>query len=210
MGIIIKRLAPELAADYFDFFDNRAFSDGSPYAPCYCGAFNMSKEQIKKEFFDQAAKDGGGAEAIKKAMRRSAERLVAQNIIQGYLAYDGDTAIGWCNANDRCSYARVGEFSLDDVPEVKSDALPERGTVKAIVCFEIAPDYRGRGIASALLERVCQDAKEDGFAVVEAYPVARDTREALDFTGPVRLYEKAGFLPVRQEEKMLVMQKRLQ
>lgn len=209
MGIIIKRLVPDLATDYFDFFDNRAFSDGSPYAPCYCGAFNMSKEQIQKEFFEQAAKEGGGAEVIKNAMRHSAERLVAKNIIQGYLAYDGNTAIGWCNANDRRSYARVGEFSLDDVPEVKSDALPEPGTVKSIACFEIAPEYRGRGIASALLERVCQDAAEDGYAIVEAYPVVRDTREALDFTGPVRLYEKAGFVPVTQERTMLVMQKRL-
>ncbi|MBQ2551602.1 MAG: GNAT family N-acetyltransferase [Treponema sp.] len=33
-----------------------------------------------------------------------------------------------------------------------------RGEVKAIVCFEIAPDYRGKGIASMLLNRVCEDA----------------------------------------------------
>ena len=28
--ILIKKLVPELIEDYFDFFDNRAFSDGSP------------------------------------------------------------------------------------------------------------------------------------------------------------------------------------
>ena len=27
----IKSLTPDLAEDYFDFFDNRAFSDGSPF-----------------------------------------------------------------------------------------------------------------------------------------------------------------------------------
>ena len=37
--ITIKALTPELIEDYFDFFDNRAFSDGSPYYPCYCNAF---------------------------------------------------------------------------------------------------------------------------------------------------------------------------
>ena len=40
--ITIKALSPDLEKDYFDFFDNRAFSDGSPYYPCYCNAFNMS------------------------------------------------------------------------------------------------------------------------------------------------------------------------
>lgn len=39
--IIIKALKSELIEDYFDFFDNRAFSDGSPYYPCYCNAFNL-------------------------------------------------------------------------------------------------------------------------------------------------------------------------
>lgn len=60
----------------------------------------------------------------------------------------------------------------------------------SVVCFEIAPEYRGRGIATALLQRVCEDALEDGYEYVEAYPVPRETTEALDFTGPIRLYEK--------------------
>jgi len=32
MNLSIKPLTPELAADYFDFFENRAFTDNSPYA----------------------------------------------------------------------------------------------------------------------------------------------------------------------------------
>lgn len=45
--ITIKSLSPDLEKDYFDFFDNRAFSDGSPYYPCYCNAFNMSAGEIE-------------------------------------------------------------------------------------------------------------------------------------------------------------------
>ena len=45
--ITIKALSPDLEKDYFDFFDNRAFSDGSPYYPCYCNAFNMSAGEIE-------------------------------------------------------------------------------------------------------------------------------------------------------------------
>ena len=52
--ITIKALTPELIEDYFDFFDNRAFSDGSPYYPCYCNAFNLSSDQIKNDLYAKA------------------------------------------------------------------------------------------------------------------------------------------------------------
>lgn len=84
---IIKRLTPDLLEDYFDFFDNRAFSDDSPFYPCYCNAFNMSKKRIQDELYKQAAKYGDGEEGWKKALRESAMRMVASGEIQGYLVY---------------------------------------------------------------------------------------------------------------------------
>ena len=59
MNLTIKALTPDLIDDYFDFFDNRAFSDGSPNYPCYCNAFNMSSEQIKTELFEKGKAYGG-------------------------------------------------------------------------------------------------------------------------------------------------------
>ncbi len=44
--ITVRRLTQDLLEDYLDFFDHRAFSDGSPFYPCYCTAFNMSRERI--------------------------------------------------------------------------------------------------------------------------------------------------------------------
>lgn len=206
MEITIKRMTPELADDYFDFFDNRAFSDNSPYYPCYCNAFNMTEDQIRAEFFDQAEKNGGGKEALRLAIRESAQRMVAEGIIQGYLAYDRGVSVGWCNANDRKNYFRVGEFSIDDDEETVVLPVSDSQKVKSVVCFEISPEYRGKGIASALLERVCRDAAEDGYDIVEAYPTQHDTYQPLDFTGPIRLYEKAGFVRSAQQGKMIVMQ----
>ncbi len=58
--IIIKALKSELIEDYFDFFDNRAFSDGSPYYPCYCNAFNLSLDQIKTDLYTKAKKYSDG------------------------------------------------------------------------------------------------------------------------------------------------------
>lgn len=35
MNLTITALTRDLEEEYFDFFDNRAFSNGSPYYPCY-------------------------------------------------------------------------------------------------------------------------------------------------------------------------------
>lgn len=209
MELTIKPLTPELAADYLDFFDHRAFSDGSPYYPCYCCAFQMTKAQIRKEFFERARADGGGTEAFRLAMRDYAEKMIGEGRLRGYLAFDGEKAVGWCNANDRANYVRTGEFDLDEVPEDEPASDGGCGRVRSIVCFEIAPGWRGRGIASALLRRVCDDAGRDGYDAVEAYPVLRERREPLDFTGPVGLYEKAGFVRVDRRGDTLVMRKDL-
>ena len=147
---IIKKLTPDLLEDYFDFFDNRAFSDGSPFYPCYC------------------------------------------------------------NANDRLNYYRVGEFDLSDVPQDEiCDYCQNKGEIKSVVCFEISPEYRGKGIATLLLNRICNDAELDGYKYVEAYPMISEGVQGLAFTGPKRLYEKAGFDIVEQRENLLVMRKKI-
>ena len=209
MNLVIRALSPELAADYFDFFDHRAFADGSPFYPCYCNAFNLSREQIAVELFGRAERYGG-EEGWKRALRESAASMVQNGIIQGYLAYDGGLSVGWCNANDRLSYYRVGEFELDSLPEdIAPDDALVRGTVKSVVCFEIAPAWRGKGIAGKLLERVCRDAKEQGYSFVEAYPGLPEQNRAPAFTGPLRLYEKAGFTECGRRGSMIIMRKGL-
>ena len=86
----------------------------------------------------------------------------------------------------------------------------ERGKIKSTVCFEIAPDCRGRGIGKALLQRVCEDAAAEGYAFAEAYAQEAENFSALDFTGPEAMYRKAGFEEVRRWGKTTVMRKKLQ
>ena len=135
--------------------------------------------------------------------------MVKEGRIRGYLAFDNGIVVGWCNANDRMNYYRVGEFDLDHVPEdrVPSDCQRE-GQKKSIVCFEISPEYRGKGIATQLLNRVCADARAEGYEYVEAYPSDQE-QNSLAFTGPVRLYEKAGFTESSRTGSTIVMRKRL-
>ncbi len=165
---------------------------------------------MKTELYQKTEEYGNDFEAWKRALRESAERMVAAGEIQGYLAYDNGVSVGWCNANERLNYYRTGEFDLHTPPEDEEYThCSGRGEVKAIVCFEIAPEYRGKGIALMLLKRVLEDAKADGFKYVEAYPVKNGGYMGKAFTGPMHLYEKAGFEIIAQEAETFVMRKQL-
>ena len=190
--IVIKPLTPELHADYLDFFDHRAFTDDNPNGPCYCTSPNQDEEEIKRmvsEFKSFGVKD---------TLRRYAADMLNKNKIHGYLAYDGNLSVGWCNAADMESYAGfVPEFARNNTC----------GKTVSIVCFEIAPEYRGMGIASALIDRVCNDAKAKGYVAVEGYARVSDKRDDFDYPGPIRLYQKAGFVEVARENGQIVMRK---
>ena len=180
MNLIIKPLTAELADDYFDFFENRAFTDDSPYR-CYCQVYQMTKAQM------QAAVDNVSGEDAGLLSRRIAEQQISNGFLRGYLAYIDNKAIGWCNANDRANYPIDSPYDLPFY-------APAGNREKAVVCFEIAPEYRGRGVATALLNRVVDDARCDGYLVVVSFPVVRNERFEWDHHGPLRMYEKAGFV----------------
>ena len=143
-SISIKRLTFELNDDYLDFFDNRAFTDDNPNGPCYCTSANQNEEEIQRMVSEFRTY------GVKETVRRYAVEMLNQNRIQGYLAYDGAVSVGWCNAADMESYTGfVPEFA-------RKNAC---GKTISIVCFEIAPEYRGMGIASAFIERVCNNER---------------------------------------------------
>ena len=191
-SISIKRLTSELNDDYLDFFDNRAFTDDNPNGPCYCTSANQNEEEIQRMVSEFRTY------GVKETVRRYAVEMLNQNKIEGYLAYDGAVSVGWCNAADMESYTGfVPEFA-------RKNAC---GKTISIVCFEIAPEYRGMGIASAFIERVCNDARSEGYTAVEGYAMLSDKRNDFDYQGPVRLYEKAGFKEAARENGQVVMRK---
>ncbi|MDR1298888.1 MAG: GNAT family N-acetyltransferase [Oscillospiraceae bacterium] len=140
-NIVIKPLMPALASDYFDFFDNRAFSDNAEWSCCYCTYFHMDKES-ERQVGDEVKADGGH-DALRRALRSRAERFIDTGTLHGYLAYVGGIPIGFCNANDKSAYIR---HINDTIPENSEHA-------KAVTCFVIAPEYRGQGVATPEWDR---------------------------------------------------------
>ncbi len=184
----IRALTPDLLADYMDFFDHTAFSDHQEWSLCYC-TFYHCDAAFEREL------DGCGEEKLREALRGYAGELIARGGMRGYLAYREGAVVGWCNANDKSAYRRIVEHA-----DLLGEGDPER--IKAVTCFTIAPAMRGQGIATALLERVCADARAEGYACVEAYPANCGHEGSCDvfanYHGHLRMYEKAGFAPVRE------------
>ena len=156
----------------------------------------MTKEQAK------AAIDNADGADMGRLSRKVAEQQIESGILRGYLAFADDVAIGWCNTNDKAN------FPVESCTGESFYAAAEKRE-KAVVCFEIAPEYRGKGVATALLQRVIDDAKVDGYIAVEGFPVIRDERYEWDNAGPLRLYKKAGFVEAARQDDRVVMRKAL-
>ena len=89
MKIIIKPLSQESKEDYLYFFDNITFEENPDRAKCYCYDFHFL---------------GVVETCTRETSRSSVSKLIDENKLRGYLAYDHDKVVGWCNVNNRANY----------------------------------------------------------------------------------------------------------
>lgn len=197
MNLEIKALTTSLIPAYLDYFDHRAFADTDLNGPCYCTSPTQTSEEI-----DRMVNEFAGD--VKGTIRLHALKMLRKGKIHGYLAFDDDVAIGWCNARDMREYA-MNRYQF--VPDfARREAI---GKTLSVVCFSIAPEHRGKGVSTALLEKVIADAKAEGFQAVEGYAHMREEPQNMDFKGPARLYDKLGFAPMARQNGVVVMRKTL-
>ena len=188
MNIEIKRLTVGLLNDWLDYFDNTAFSDDDDWPGCYCMHFHWNEELNNNNDWnntlEQVYRKTGKADNRERAIQ-----LIKNGTMHGYLAYCEGKVVGWCNANDKKKYNTVLNSFFDEADDnIK---------IKSIVCFCIAPEMRRKGIAKKLLEKACEDALEEGYAYIEAYPYNKKYDN--DFHGTLGMYEKMGFLRTGQQ-----------
>ena len=184
MTIEIRKLTADLLDDYMLFFDT--------YEDCYCVCYATDNHE--------------GKDFSKKETRRShAAQYVKNGMIQGYLAYHDNQVIGWCNANTKRDCIKCEGWNV--MLSAVSTGEPEN--IKSIFCFTIAPDMRRKGIATQLLERVCNDAAADGFDCIEAYPNREFVDTFMDHMGPIDFYKKHGFVLHEETDKKVVMRQKL-
>jgi ribosomal protein S18 acetylase RimI-like enzyme len=192
----VERLGASRREDFLRFFDHErgpAFADNAAWARCYCHYYEV-------------------APVIEWTTLAAHENRVAMGAridvgeMDGFLACRDSEVIGWLNAQPRHKlpncWSRLGvEPTAIDVPPAQA-AL--------VVCFVVAPAWRRRGVAKALLDGALASFAERGIRVVDAFPFKSEGDVAADhYHGPVALFRAAGFETIGETKDVWAMRKRL-
>ena len=186
MNIEIRPLTKDLKDDYLFFFDNIIFDENPDRSKCYCYDYHFT----------------GDVETCTREDSRSAvSDLINESKLTGYLVFDNDKPIGWCNANNRNNYQRLlKDYDYVDNPD---------DVVCSIVCFLIHPDYRRQGIAQNILEKIIKDYSNKNYDYLEAYPRKGRLSCEGNFTGPLELYKRFDFKINKEYDNYYVMRKHI-
>jgi GNAT superfamily N-acetyltransferase len=195
--LTIERLSPTRRDDFLRFFDHErgpAFADNPEWAKCYCHYYEVPK-----------AIAWGSLDAT--ANRTAMTARIDAGEMEGFLAYADGEVVGWANAQPyhklphACARLAVAPPDLD-VPAHEA---------AAVVCFVVAPQWRHRGVARALLAGALASFAERGIRVVDAFPwkSGASTKATDHYHGPLPLFLAAGFAAIRDDAEVTVVRKRL-
>jgi GNAT superfamily N-acetyltransferase len=128
--------------------------------------------------------------------RDAFRRLVRAGKVHAVLAFAGDEPVGWCSFGPRESFVRMKRMRA-------FQRESPQGTW-SIVCFYIPSRWRGRGVATALLEAATARALELGAKAIEGYPkVPKEDGSrmpgAFAWTGVPALFERVGYEEMERE-----------
>ena len=151
---------------------------------CWCMAYRRSGSQ--------AQPPPGTTRA--EVNRTQLKRLVDSGRPPGLIGYQGKVPVGWVSIGPREDYAKLERSPImkpiDDQP------------VWSVVCFVVPAEYRGHGVALALLSGAVAYARKHGAKLIEAYPIDKPGRSNDDsmWFGAKSMYDKAGFSEVARRK----------
>lgn len=175
---VTYRILPATAERFSDLED--LFGPNGAWSGCWC----MWNRQTNKEFQENNYEPN----------RELLKANLADGRESGLLAYEEETAVGWAALSPRAEYSR-----LDRSPVTRSVDDTE---VWSVTCFVVRKDYRGRGVASALLVGAEQRARKLGAKVLEGYPVAPNAElaDTSAWHGLESMFRKEGFTEVARRK----------
>jgi ribosomal protein S18 acetylase RimI-like enzyme len=87
-------------------------------------------------------------------------------------------------------------------------ALPDAPLPAVITCIATTAEARGAGLARRLIDAVCDDLAERGFAAVETFPEVGVPEDATSGATPA-FWEAAGFVVAAADDRFPVMRREL-
>ena len=190
MKLRLEPLTPERWDDFESVFRARGCSVARG---CWCMFYRISGPL-------PPAKGITLAERNRRAMRA----LVDADEFIGLIGYADGRPVGWISFGPREYYRKLVRS-----PVMKAvDEQP----VWSIICFVVPSEFRGQGVARALLDGAVAYAKRRKIKLLEAYPVDKNGPSADDelWFGTQSMFDRAGFTEVaRRKRSRPVMRLRL-
>ena len=125
---------------------------------------------------------------------------------RGLIAIEGDRVIGWMKLAPRAVLPKLRNLSV-----YRSLDLGDDAGAYAVGCFVVHPEFRGRGVARALIAAAGEHVRSWGGTAIEAYP-----RHAIEpmhpeevWMGPEAIFVEAGFRAIAGEVAYPVYRKAL-
>ena len=176
MKLTVVPLTPERWPDLEAIFSARGCSVARS---CWCMHYRRSGSHTPPPGTTRA-----------RANKAQLKALVDAGRPPGLIGYRGKVPVGWVSLGPREDYAR---FVRSPVKKPVDDQ-----PVWSIICFVVPSEYRGQGIARALLDGAIAYARKRGARLIEAYPVDKPGRsdDVSMFLGAKSMYDKAGFSEV--------------
>ncbi|MCW2307224.1 GNAT family N-acetyltransferase [Rhodobium gokarnense] len=167
-----RPLTPDKFDDLVDLFGPERGASGG----CWCMWW-----RVPTKTFNEMAREE----------RRAAFEAAVGEGPTGVLAYDGDTAIGWCAVGPRSSLPKLNRSRV-------AATLDDPDGVWMINCFFVRKAYRGDGLMGRLIAAAVDYARGEGARALEACPVdpQRELQWGEGFIGIASQFAAAGFAEV--------------
>ena len=172
MQLSIVPLTPALAQTFCDYLTQLDFTNTPHWASCFCRFYHL--DCSREEWMARTLEEN----------RAEALREIEAGRMRGYLAFDGDTCVGWCNTNDITAFLRLRE---------EAEKLCQGKRVACTICFVIHPDYRGMGLARMLIARAVSDYRAAGYDAMLALPVEAEGAGQRRYRGTLHMFQDAGY-----------------
>lgn len=147
-------------------------------------------------YYRRSGKEGAAPPGIKQAEfnRRQLEALTKTDEPPGLIGYRKGEPVGWVSLGPREDFHK-----LKRSPVMKP---VDDETVWSVICFVVPSEFRGQGIAYALLDGAIDYAKKRKVKILEAYPVDKEgySRDDSLWFGTKSMYDKAGFKEVARRK----------